>query len=35
VVRIDVAHRFTTDRQAAGWVLVIGKGFPFQDLGGP
>jgi hypothetical protein len=35
VVRLDVAHRFTTDRQAAGWVLVIGKGLPFQDLGGP
>jgi hypothetical protein len=35
VLRFDLAHRFATDRQAAGWVLVIGKGFPFQDLSGP
>lgn len=34
VVRVDVAHRFATDRQEAGWVLVIGKGFPFMDLSG-
>jgi hypothetical protein len=32
VVRIDLARRFTTDRQAAGWVVVVGKGFVFQDL---
>ena len=32
VVRIDVAHRFATDRQQAGWVVVVGKGFVFQDL---
>jgi len=34
VIRVDLAHRFATDRQSAGWVLVIGKGFPFQELGG-
>lgn len=32
VVRVDVARRFATDRQGAGWVLVVGKGFPFQEL---
>jgi len=34
VLRVDLAHRFSTDRQQAGWVLVIGKGFPFQEIGG-
>lgn len=32
VLRVDVARRFATDRQDAGWVLVVGKGFPFQEL---
>lgn len=31
VLRIDLARRFATDRQPGGWVLVIGKGFVFQD----
>jgi hypothetical protein len=34
VIRVDLAHRFATDREGAGWVLVIGKGFPFMDLSG-
>lgn len=32
VLRVDVARRFATDKQSAGWVLVVGKGFPFQEL---
>lgn len=32
VVRIDVARRFATDQQKAGWVVIVGKGFVFQDL---
>jgi surface antigen-like variable number repeat protein len=32
VLRVDLAHRFATDQQGAGWVLVIGKGLPFQEL---
>jgi len=35
VLRLDIAHRFATDVQGAGWVFVVGKGFPFQDLTGP
>ncbi len=29
LVRLDLAHRFTTDRQEAGWVFVVGKGYTF------
>ena len=32
VLRVDLARRFATDRQGAGWVLVVGKGFPFMEL---
>lgn len=32
VLRVDLARRFATDQQDAGWVLVIGKGLPFQEL---
>jgi len=28
--RIDLARRFATDRQAAGWVVVVGSGFTFD-----
>ncbi|MCU0627024.1 MAG: hypothetical protein MUF21_11155 [Gemmatimonadaceae bacterium] len=31
-VRVDVARRFATDRFPAGWVTVIGTGFPFDLL---
>lgn len=27
--RLDLAYRFKTDRQAAGWVFVVGKGYTF------
>jgi hypothetical protein len=30
--RIDLARRFATDREPAGWVVVIGTGFPFDYL---
>jgi len=33
VVRIDFARRFANDRRSAGWVVVVGKGFTFQELG--
>ena len=29
-VRIDLVRRFATDIAAAGWVIVVGKGFTFQ-----
>lgn len=32
VVRIDLARRFATDQQKGGWVVIVGKGFVFQDL---
>ncbi|MEP6744055.1 MAG: hypothetical protein ABJB33_01050 [Gemmatimonadota bacterium] len=32
VLRMDLARRFATDQQPAGWVFVVGKGLPFQDL---
>ncbi|HET7041326.1 MAG TPA: hypothetical protein VFI13_04890, partial [Gemmatimonadales bacterium] len=32
VVRIDLARRFATDRLQGGWVVIVGKGFVFQDL---
>ena len=32
VVRVDLARRFATDRQDGGWVVVVGKGFPFMEL---
>lgn len=32
VLRMDLARRFATDQQKAGWVFVVGKGLPFQDL---
>jgi hypothetical protein len=28
--RLDLARRFATDRQAAGWVVIIGTGFTFD-----
>jgi hypothetical protein len=28
--RIDLAHRFKTDREKAGWVVVVGTGFTFD-----
>lgn len=30
--RIDLVHRFATDRQAAGWLVVLGTGFTFDAL---
>ncbi len=30
--RIDLARRFATDRTPAGWVVVVGTGFPFDYL---
>lgn len=30
--RFDIVRRFATDRQAAGWVVVIGTGFTFDGL---
>lgn len=33
MIRIDAAYRFKNDRNDAGWVLVIGKGFTFQEFG--
>lgn len=30
VTRIDLARRFASDREPAGWVLVVGKGFVFS-----
>ena len=32
VSRFDLVRRFATDRQPAGWVVVIGTGFPFDLL---
>lgn len=28
--RIDLVHRFETDRLSSGWVLSVGQGFPFS-----
>lgn len=30
--RIDFVHRFKTDRDPAGWVVVVGTGFTFDNL---
>ena len=30
--RVDLARRFATDVQPAGWVLVLGSGFPYEKL---
>ena len=30
--RIDLVRRFATDRERAGWVVVLGVGFPFDGL---
>ncbi len=30
--RIDLVHRFATDRDRAGWIVVLGVGFPFDGL---
>jgi hypothetical protein len=32
VVRVDLAYRFANDREQGGWVVVIGKGFVFEEL---
>ena len=32
-VRVDLARRFATAGESAGWAIVIGKGFPFQGNG--
>jgi hypothetical protein len=29
-IRIDLAHRFATDVEGSGWLLVVGKGLPFS-----
>jgi hypothetical protein len=29
-LRFDLAHRFANDVEKAGWVLTVGKGFPFS-----
>jgi hypothetical protein len=30
--RIDVAWRFPNDAEPGAWVLVLGSGYPFQNL---
>jgi hypothetical protein len=32
-LRFDLARRFATDVESAGWVLTVGKGFAFGSLG--
>jgi hemolysin activation/secretion protein len=32
-LRFDLARRFATDAEPAGWVLTVGKGFAFGSLG--
>lgn len=32
-LRFDLARRFATDAEPAGWVLTVGKGFVFGSLG--
>jgi Omp85 superfamily domain len=32
-LRFDLAYRFENDAQGAGWVLTIGKGFVFSQIG--